>query len=152
MIQPKQPGSGWSPDPAVSTSGAADLQSLLESVVKRYRLMGAVVATSAGEVKAQVGPSLAEATDGFAAALAGHAESLAGLAQTIEGKVLPRYFSQGVLDAYADLPAPGLVALFMRERANTASPTELELVSDYNIAKEMTLELRSGIQRLSPPW
>ena len=144
MIQP----TGWSPDPAVSTAAASDLQSLLEGIVKRYRLMGAVVASTDGEVRAQVGPSLAEATDGFAAALAGHTESLVGLAQAIEGKALPRYFSQGVLDAYADVTQPGLVALFMRERTNPTAPTELELVSDYNIAKEMTAELRSGMQRL----
>src|SRR5688572_26735714 len=144
MIQP----TGWSPDSAVTTATAADLQSLLQAIVKRYRLMGAVVATAAGEVRAQVGPSLADATDGFGAALAGHTESLVGLAQAIDGKTLPRYFSQGVLDAYADVPQPGLVALFMRERTNPTQPTELELVSDYNIAKEMTAELRSGMQRL----
>jgi hypothetical protein len=145
MIQP----TGWTPDSSVSTATATDLQSLLEALVKRYRLMGAVVATTAAAVRAQVGPSLAEATDGFAAALAGHAESLVGLAQAIEGKALPRYFSQGVLDAYADVPQPGLVALFMRERTNPTPPTELELVSDYNIAKEMTAELRTGMQRLT---
>ena len=148
MIQRKQPETGWSADPSVNTTSATDLQSLLEAVVKRYRLMGAVIATTTGAVRAQVGPSLAEATDGFAAALAGHPDSLVGLAAAIEGRTLPRYFSQGVLDAYADLPSPGLVALFMRERANTKTPTELELVSDYNVAKEMTLELRSGMQRL----
>jgi hypothetical protein len=147
MIQRKQPESGgWSPDPAVATTAASDLQSLVNALVKRYRLMGAVVATITGEVRAHVGPALAEARDGFASALAGHPQSLIELASAIEGKTLPRYFSQGELDAYADLPTPGLVALFMRQR--TSPPTDLELVSDYNVAREMTLELRNGLQRL----
>src|SRR5215212_2466829 len=128
MIQPKQPEGGWSADPTVSTASAGDLQSLLDRLVARYRLVGAVVATKSGGVVAQVGPSLVDANDGFAAALAGDPGSLASLATAIEGKTLPRYFSQGVLDAYADLPSPGLVALFMRDRGNATPMTELSMV------------------------
>ena len=149
MIQRKQPGAAeWHTDLTVSTTNASDVQSLVEQIVRRYGLMGAVVATDAGEVRAHVGPALADATDGFAAALAGDANSLASLADAIRGKTLPRYFSQGVLDAYADIPAPGLIALFMRDRADQGERSELQLVSDYNVAKEMTDELRTGLQRL----
>jgi hypothetical protein len=148
MIQRRQDGQGWSADTSVTTASADDLQSLVEAVVQRYRLLGAVVASKAGDVRARVGPSLEAATDGFLAALAGHGDSLAQLAAAIEEKTLPRYFSQGELDAFADLPKPGLVALFIRKRPETSQRSELEFVSDYNVAKEMTLELRNGIERL----
>ena len=142
--------SGWSADPAVLINDAADLQSLLEAIVRRYHLVGAVVATQDGDVLARVGGALEDASDGFEAALAGDAASLRSLADAIEGKPLPRYFSQGALDAYADTPSPRVVALFMRELKHAGSErSELQMVSDYNVAKEMTAELRSGMTRLS---
>jgi hypothetical protein len=139
---------GWQPAP-VSTAEAANLQALLEAIVRRYGLKGSVVATRAGAVRARVGSVPDGARDGFEAALAGDADSLKELAEAIEGKALPRYFSQGSLDAFADLPTPDLVALFMRERADpTAQRSELQMVSDYNVAREMAAELRAGLARL----
>ena len=151
MIQRRTSGNdGWSPDPAVMINDAADLQSLLEAIVQRYRLVGAVVATNDGDVLARVGGALEDAGDGFEAALAGDAGSLRSLANAIEGKALPRYFSQGELDAYADQPAPHVVALFMRDVGATGGERgDLQMVSDYNVAKEMTAELRSGMTRLA---
>ena len=145
MIQKRS--DDWMPNTRVSTNTAADVQSLLQAIVARYSLMGAVLATDQGEVRAQVGPSLDDATDGFTAALAGHKESLAGLAGAIAGKTMPRYFSQGELDAYADTPGPGLVALFMRQRG-AGDRSELQMVSEYKTAQEMTDEFRAGLRRL----
>lgn len=115
--------------------GARDLQSLLEALVKRYRLTGAVIATDAGGVQAQVGEPV---------------EDLPGLAAAIDPRVLPRYFANGELDAYADIPAPGLIALLMHRRTDSAQADrdELAIVSDYNVARQMTDELRAGMARL----
>ena len=142
-------GDGWLPGPAV-TAQPANLQALLESIVQRYGLRGAVVAARTGDVRARVGDGTPDrADDGFEAALAGEPTILKELADAIESMTLPRYFSQGSLDAYADLPTPGLVALFMRERADPGvERTELQMVSDYNVAKDMVAELRSGLARL----
>jgi hypothetical protein len=142
-------GDGWLPGPA-GTAHTTSLQALLESLVQRYGLKGAVVATRTGEVRARVGDGTPDgADDGFEAALAGDPTILRELAGAIEGMTLPRYFSQGSLDAYADLPTPGLVSLFMRERPDPGSErTELQMVSDYNVAKEMVAELRLGLARL----
>jgi hypothetical protein len=150
MIQRRTGGiDGWSADPAVMINDAADLQTLLAAIVRRYHLIGAVVATRDGDVLARVGGALEDASDGFEAAIAGDPGSLRSLADAIEGKTLPRYFSQGALDAYADRPAPDVVALFMREVNGAASERdELQMVSDYNVAKEMTAELRTGMARL----
>jgi hypothetical protein len=150
MIQRRTDGSdNWQADAGFSTASAADLQTLLEAIVRRYQLRGAVIANHNGHVRARVGGSLADATDGFEAAIAGDSGSLKNLAEAIEGKTLPRYFSQGTVDAYADSPAPGLVVLYMRERPDVNRERgELEMVSDYNVAKEMTEELRAGITRL----
>jgi hypothetical protein len=151
MIQRRTGGSdGWSADPTVLINDAADLQTLLEAIVRRYQLVGAVVASQDGEVLARVSGALENATDGFEAALAGDSGSLRSLANAIEGKALPRYFSQGALDAYADQPSPRVVALFMRDVSGVAGErSELQMVSDYNVAKEMTAELRSGMARLA---
>ena len=151
MIQRRTGGSdGWAADPAVLITDAADLQTLLEAIVRRYQLVGAVVATQDGEVLARVSGALEDASDGFEAALAGDAGSLRSLANAIEGKTLPRYFSQGALDAYADQPSPHVVALFMRDLGGVAGErSELQMVSDYKVAKEMTAELRSGMARLA---
>lgn len=152
MIQRRSDGSeGWQPDARFTTILAADLTALLEAIVRRYGLIGAIVATNTGEVRARVGGvALEEAKDGFEAALAGETGSLKSLAGAIEGKALPRYFSQGELDAYADIPAPGLIALFMRKRPDPASErSELEMVSDYNVAKHMIDDLRRGMKTLS---
>jgi hypothetical protein len=139
---------GWQPGP-VNTTSAANLQALLEAIVRRFGLKGCVVATRAGHVRARVGEVSDGARDGFEAALAGDADSLRELAEAIDGKALPRYFSQGNLDAFADLPTPDLVALFMREREDpSAERTELQMVSDYNVARDMVAELRTGIARL----
>jgi hypothetical protein len=138
----------WSRDPAVPIANAADLQSLLEAIVRRYRLMGAVVATNEGEVLARVGGALEDATDGFEAALAGDAGSLRSLADAIQGKALPRYFSQGALDAYADKPSPHSIALFMRRVDSAHDRSELQMVSDYQLAKELADELRQGMVRM----
>jgi hypothetical protein len=142
-------GDGWTAGPA-GTAPATNLQALLESIVQRFSLIGAVVASRTGDVRARVGDGTVDrAADGFAAALAGDGTVLSGLAGAIEGMTLPRYFSQGSLDAYADLPTPGLVALFMRERGDQAKePSELQMVSDYTVAKEMVAELRAGLARL----
>ena len=138
----------WSADAAVKTTDAISLKTLLELVVKRYGLTGAVVANLDGVVREKAGAgSVESASDGFEAALAGDAGSLKGLAEAIQGKPLPRYFSEGSRDAFADLPAPGLVAFFMRERG-AGERSELQMVSDYNVAKDACEEIRSGIARL----
>ena len=140
---------GWQPGPPFATADATSLQALLEAIVRRYGLKGCVVATRAGAVRARVGSTPDGAHDGFEAALAGDSDSLAELADAIAGKALPRYFSQGSLDAFADLPTPDLVALFMRERTDPAAErSELQMVSDYSVAREMVAELRSGLARL----
>jgi hypothetical protein len=149
MIQRRTPTDhGWAADQAVRIHDAADLQTLVEAIVQRYHLMGAVIATREGDVLARVGGALEDAADGFEAALAGDAGSLRGVADAIDGKVLPRYFSQGSLDAYADQPSPHVVALFMRERGTAGERSELQMVADYNVAKEMAEELRQGMARL----
>jgi hypothetical protein len=38
--------------------------------------------------------------------------------------------------------------LLMRERDSGDQPSELTMVSDYNVAKEMMEELRAAIQKL----
>lgn len=134
MIQrAPEPGS-WSADPSVSLHSAGDLQSLLEAIVRRYQLLGGVVANNAGVVQAQTG---------------GAVQDLQSLAAAIDVSVLPRYYANGPLDAYVDIVGPDLIALLMRERPDGGDGrTELGMVSDYNVAKEMTEELRAGISRL----
>ena len=134
MIQRRNPGSSWFPDMSVSLDSAKDLQSLVEAVVLRYKLLGGVVATDSGEVKAQFG---------------GAVNDLQSLAAAIDPTVLPRYFANGPFDAYVDIVAPGLIALLMRQRPEEeANRDELAMVSDYNVAKQMTEELRAAIARL----
>lgn len=135
MIQRRNAGSSsWSADLSVTLENARDLQSLLEAIVHRYRLLGAVIATDSGEVKAQFGGAVSD---------------LESLAAAIDPTVLPRYFANGPFDAYVDIVAPGLIALLMRQRPDEEMDRdELAMVSDYNVAKQMTEELRAGIARL----
>lgn len=149
MIQRRDfEGDGWAPSGAAPVV-ATNLQMLLEDLVRRYGLKGAVVATRAGDVRASVGAQSLDTGDGFGAAVAGDAEVLQGLAHAIDGMTLPRFFSQGSLDAYADLPTADTVALFMRDPGTAGGErSDLEMVSDYNVAKELVMELRAGMARL----
>ena len=135
MIQRRTPDpSTWSADPTVSLNNAVDLQSLLEAVVRRYRLLGGVIADNNGAIQAQTG---------------GAVQDLQSLAAAIDVRVLPRYYANGPLDAYVDIVGPNYIALLMRERPDgEEGRTELGMVSDYNIAKQMTEELRVGILRI----
>ena len=90
MIQRRRSGNdGWSPDPAVMINDAADLQSLLEAIVQRYRLVGAVVATNDGDVLARVGGALEDAGDGFEAALAATPDPCAASRMLSRGRPCP---------------------------------------------------------------
>jgi hypothetical protein len=134
MIQRRNPGSSWFPDLSVTLATAEDLQSLIEAVVHRYKLLGGVIASDSGEVHAQFGGGFSD---------------LQSLAAAIDPTVLPRYFANGPFDAYVDIVAPGLIALLMRQRPEEeANRDELAMVSDYNVAKQMTEELRAAIARL----
>lgn len=126
---------GWAADPRVRLDTARDLQSLLEALVRRYQLTGAVIATDAGVIQAHVG---------------GPVDDLPGLAAAIDPRVLPRYFANGPLDAYADIPKPGLIALLLRNRpeGGEGERDPLAVVSDYNVARQMTEELRNGMVRI----
>lgn len=134
MIQPRNPpGRSWSANLREDISAASDLQSLLDAIVRRYNMLSGILVTSVGEVRASNGTLT---------------EDLQGLARAIDPQVLPRYFANGPYDAYGDIVAPDLIALLIRERGSTSPSSELSMVSDYQVAKEMMEELRVGIQRL----
>lgn len=130
MIQPRK---NWSADSRFELSDAHDLQSLLEVLVKRYRLLGGVIANDRGIVLAQSG---------------GAVQDLQQLAAAIDVSVLPRYYSNGPYDAYVDLLGKGMMALVMREHPAGEERSELTMVSDYAVAKEMMEELRAAVARL----
>jgi hypothetical protein len=131
MIQPRS--NSWSADQRISLADATDLQSLLELIVQRYQLLGGVIADSSGTVKAQTG---------------GAVKDLQELATVIDVSVLPRYYANGPYDAYVDLVGNGMIALLMRERPAGMERSELGMVSDYAVAKEMTEELRIAIKKM----
>lgn len=135
MIYRKEPNDSWSADLRIALDDATDLQSLLDALVQRYALLGGVIATHAGAVLAQTGSALTD---------------LKQLAAAIDPTVLPRYFANGPFDAYVDIVGDGLIALLMRERGDPdAERTQLAMVADYNVAKDMTEELRFHIQRIT---
>jgi hypothetical protein len=133
MIKPRDPsGSSWSADLRADLSGAADLQSLLEATARRYDLVSGILVTSGGVVKASTGTLTAD---------------LEALARAIDPQVLPRYFANGPYDAYGDIVGSDLIALLMRER-DSGEPSELTMVSDYNVAREMMEEVRSNVRKI----
>ena len=135
MIQPRKTDDSWSPDLRVTLNDAHDLQSLLDAIVRKYRLMSGVIARESGEVLAQSGTAVTDLTD---------------LAAAIDPRVLPRYFANGPYDAYVDIIGGGMIALLMRERgSDEAERSQLAMVSDYNIAKDMTEELRTAVRRIT---
>jgi hypothetical protein len=125
----------WSADLSVSLDDADNLDQLLEAIVRRYHLLGGVIATDAGVVQAQYGGAVSD---------------LEQLAAAIDTSVLPRYFANGPFDAYVDIVAPGMIALLMRQRPDGETERdELTMVSDYKVAKQMTEELRAEMVRIA---
>ena len=134
MIKPRDPRNpSWSADLREDLSAATDLQSLLDATARRYQLLSGILVTFTGVVRASAGTMTGD---------------LEALARAIDPQVLPRYFANGPYDAYGDIVAPDLIALLMRERDGGDQPSELTMVSDYNVAKEMMEELRTAIQKL----
>ena len=133
MIQQRTPNS-WSADQTVTLNTAHDTQSLLDAVVARYGLLGAVLANEAGEVFARTGSAVSDLKD---------------LAAAIDPRVLPRYYANGPFDAYVDIVGANMIALVMRERPESEPRTELTMVSDYAVAKDMMQELRTQIARIA---
>ena len=127
MIKPNQT---WSADSTVNLREAHDVQSLLELIVRRYALMGGIIANGSGQVEAQTGGAVSD---------------LRELAAAIDVSTLPRYYANGNLDAYVDIVTGGRIALFMRERPLEGERSELAMVSDYQVAKEMMEELRAHL-------
>jgi hypothetical protein len=136
LIQPRNPpGRSWAADLRVDLSATHDIQALLDAIVQRYHLASGLLITKDGVTRAQAGELVAD---------------LEGLARAIDPSVLPRYFANGPFDAYGDIVADGLIALLMRQRGeNDPERSELAMVSDYNVAKEMMEELRDHLQRIA---
>jgi hypothetical protein len=130
MIQRRK---SWGPDPRVTLENASTLQDLLELLVRRYQLIGGVIADRNGVIQAQSG---------------GAVNDLQQLAAIIDVSVLPRYYANGPLDAYVDLIGEGMIALVMRERGLHEERTELGMVGDYDVAKQLMNELRTALARL----
>jgi hypothetical protein len=135
LIQPRNPpGRSWSADLREDPGTARDLQSLLDVIARRYKLVSGILVTSAGDVRASNGQLTAD---------------LQALARAIDPQVLPRYFANGPYDAYGDIVGADLIALLMRERGSSEQPSELSMVSDYNVAKEMMEEVRVAVRKLT---
>ena len=136
MIQPRNPpGRSWAADLRVDLNAPQDMQTLLGAIAERYGLVSGILITQDGVLRAQAGTLVAD---------------LQALAQAIDPSVLPRYFANGPFDAYGDFVADGLIALLMRQRGdNDPERSELAMVSDYQVAKEMMEELRSGLKRIN---
>jgi hypothetical protein len=128
------PGRSWSADLREDPGMARDLQSLLDLIARRYKLVSGILVTSAGDVRASNGELTAD---------------LQALARAIDPQVLPRYFANGPYDAYGDIVGTDLIALLMRERGSSEQPSELSMVSDYNVAKEMMEEVRAAVRKLT---
>ena len=131
MIQPGK--NAWSADLRIDLASAIDVQDLLQRLVHRYQLIGGVLADRNGQVQAQSGSAV---------------KDLEQLAAVIDVSVLPRYYANGPLDAYVDIVGDDMIALVMRETPAGEERTELTMVSNYEVAKELMEELRAGIKRL----
>ncbi|MBV6523112.1 MAG: hypothetical protein MNPFHGCM_03279 [Gemmatimonadaceae bacterium] len=136
-------------------SKVVDLVSLLEHLVRRYDLVGGLVATLEGTVLARSGNLSACNSVGLAPLLRGDMGEMRDLSACITRPLTPYSMSDGRWVAHFARPTAGLFVVLLRQRPSDAeqpddwgSLSEATRLAEGRIAERMLHELRGHLQGL----
>ncbi len=132
-----------------------DLPSLLEHLVRRFQLVGGLIATLNGDVLARSGDLGACTSVGLVPLLRADAKVMRELAAYITRPNTPYSMSEGRWDAHFSRPTAELFVVLLRRRPSDAeqrddwgSLSEPTRLAEGRIAEQMLLELRGHLQSL----